>query len=163
MTQLSLNPIFSVLLQLAATVILALGSWAIARLTRWLNLKSSAQLTEALDTALQKSVIFGLQQSQEEIRAKGWDSVEVKNAALAVALPYMTSRFGDTLKLVGVDVNNPAALTQTVKDALDRAFPSAATQASASPATPPTTAPNPSHTSELPPTQTVNLLADRQD
>lgn len=140
-----LTPITNVLLQLAATVLLGLGSWGATRLVSWLGLKNSAQATANLDDALQKSVTYGLQQSQAMIAAKGWDHVDVHNAALASALPYMIQRFPDALKAAGVDMSNQQALQATVAGALDRSFPQAVAVAAASPATPLAGAPGASH------------------
>lgn len=159
MQQLQLDPIYTVLLQLAAALLLAVGTWATARFTRWLGLKNSAQITVALDSALQRSVTYGLQQTQDLIREKGWDSPLVRTNALSAALPYMTERFADTLKLAGVDMGKPDEITAMVHGALDRAFPSAALIAAASPTTPPPTAPNPPTSAQLPPlsqTKTTN-------
>lgn len=155
MEPVQIDSIAPILVQLAAAVLLAAGSWGIARFTKWLGLQNNAQINTALETALQKSVTFGLQQAQETIRQKGWDHIEVKNQALATALPYMASRFAETLKQAGVDVKDETALKNVVAQALDRAFPAAAAVAAASPATPPATAPNPAHTAELPPPQGV--------
>jgi hypothetical protein len=144
-----LTPIANVLLQLAGAAILGLGTWAISRLLQLLGLKTSAQAAANLDDALGKAVTYGLQQSQELIRQKGWDHVDVRNATLAAAAPYLIKRFPDTLKAVGVDFSNEKAVTDTVIGALDRAFPHAAARAAASPATPPATAPSPPTTAEL--------------
>ena len=64
MTSVNIDPIINALLQLAATVLLAAGTWAVSRLVTWLGLKNSAQATATLDDALQKAVTYGLQQSQ---------------------------------------------------------------------------------------------------
>ena len=148
-TATDLSPVINVLLQLAATVLLAAGTWGIGMIVRWLGLKNAAQATASLDDALQKSVTYGLQQTQTMIRQKGWDHAEVKSAALKQALPYMIQRFPDVLGAAGVDMSNQAALQTSVTGALDRAFPHAAAIAANSPATPPATAPSPPVTAGL--------------
>jgi len=148
-TATDLSPVINVLLQLAATVLLAVGTWGISMIVRWLGLKNSAQATASLDDALQKSVTYGLQQSQALIRQKGWDHADVKSAALRQALPYMIKRFPDVLGSAGIDMSDQAALQATVTGALDRAFPHAAAVAASSPATPPATAPTPQVTAGL--------------
>ncbi len=135
-TTLVLTPLIDMLLQLVAAVLLSMGTWAVARLIRWLGLRNSAQATGALDDALQKSITFGLQQSQDLIRRKGWDDVDVRTSAIGQALPYMIERFPDVLKAVGVDTSDQASLQRIVSGALDRAFPQAASVAAASPGTP---------------------------
>jgi len=150
MTAIDLAPLTSTLMQLLATLIMGVGTWAVSRLVQWLGLRNAAQATAALDDVLQKAVTYGLQQTQDVIREKGWDHIEVRNQALAKAVPYLIERFPDTLRAVGVDLANRNAMTSSVTGALDRAFPHAAARAAASPATPPSTAPNPPTTQELP-------------
>ena len=142
-TAIDITPLINALLECAATLLVATGTWLIARLVRWLGLKNAAQATANLDDALSKSVTYGLQQSQVLIKQNGWDSVSVRNAALGTALPYMLAHFPDALKAVGLDLSDQSALQTTIGAALDRAFPQAATQAAASPATPPAVAPQP--------------------
>ena len=148
-TAIDLSPVVNVLLQLAATVLLAAGTWAIGMVVRWLGLKNAAQVTASLDDALQKSVTYGLQQSQDVIRQKDWDHVDVRSVALAHAVPYLIQHFPDALGAAGVDLSDRAALWATVTGALDRAFPHAAAIAANSPATPPATAPTPPVTAGL--------------
>jgi hypothetical protein len=144
-----ISPIVNVLLQLAATVLLGFGTWGVTQLVQWLGLKNSAQATANLDDALEKAVTYGLQQSTALIKQKGWDDVEVRNATLAKAAPYLIDRFPDALRAVGVDMNDQAALQAKVMGALDRIYPHASAVAAASPGTPPATAPQPSTTAEL--------------
>lgn len=132
--------IINALLQLAGAAILAIGTWAIGRVVTLLGLKNSAQATANLDDALQKAVTYGLQQSKTLIMAKGWDSIEVRNQTLAAASTYMLTRFQDTLKATGTDME-ATKLAATVTGALDRAFPAAVAIAAASPGTPPANAP----------------------
>ena len=136
-TALDFTPITNVLLQLASTLLLGFGSWGAARLIGLLGLKNAAQATANFDDALQKSVTFGLQQCQALIAQKGWDHLDVRNAALSAAMPYLIGHFPGALKAVGVDASNPQTLESLVKGALDRAFPQAAAAAADSPATPP--------------------------
>ena len=147
---LDITPITQALTQIAAAAILALGTWAVGRAIQWLGLKNSAQATAAVDGALEKAVTYGLQQVQAQIATNGWDHPQVKNDALAKALPYMTSHFNDTLKAAGVPVGDQGKMDSIVSEALDRAFPSAVAAAASSPATPPATAPKPPVNADLP-------------
>jgi len=142
--------ITNALLQVAAALILAVGTWAVGQIVQWLGLKNQAQVTATLDDALNKSVIYGLQQAQDQIRAKGWDHADVRNQTLATSGQYLIDRFPDVLRAAGFDMGNPQALSERVTGALDRAFPHAAATAAASPSTPPATAPNPQTTQQLP-------------
>ena len=139
------EPVINALLQLVASLLLAAGGWLIARPVHWLGLKNAAQATANLDDALQKAIAYGLQQVQDTIREKGWDHIDVRDRTLAIAPPYLITRFPDALRAVGgLDLSNRKAAEIAVSGALDRAFPQAAD--TASPATPPRTAP-------VPPTQ----------
>jgi hypothetical protein len=144
-----LTPITSAIMQIVAALLLAFGTWAIQRLGQWVGLKNDSAITAAFDSALQKAVTFGLQQSHELIKQNGWDHVSVHDATLASAGTYIASRFPDTLKNAGLDPT-AADFDKKVKDALDRAFPHAVAVAAASPATPPATAPNPPEQKDLP-------------
>lgn len=148
-TAVDITPITSAVVQILAAIILAMGTWAIGRAVQWLGLKNSQQISENLDKALEKAVTYGIQQAQEEIRIKGWDSIQVKNETLAHAMPYFIERFSDTLRAAGI---NPSGeqINNLVKGALDRAYPQAVSKAAASPATPPVTAPNPPVVHDLP-------------
>ena len=140
-TGIDITPMTNALLELFATLLLAAGTWAIGRLVRWLGLKNAAQATVNLDDALQKSVTYGLQQSQSLIKQNGWDSVDVHDQSLAKAVPYMIAHFPDALKGVGLDLSDTSKLQTTVGAALDRAFPASVTAVAASPATPPAVVP----------------------
>jgi hypothetical protein len=145
-----ITPVTNALLQLGATAITALGTVAIARLVQWLNIKNGDATRSALDEVLNKSVTFGLAESQDLIKAKGWDHVDVRNAAIAKALPYLIDRFPDVLRGLKLDPEAPETKLK-MQDALLRALPFAALTASNSPATPPTTAPNPPVQGDLQP------------
>ena len=141
-TAIDFTPIINVVLQTMATVLLGAGTWGISRLVHWLGLKNAAQASANLDDALGKSVAYGLQQSQQLIKANGWDHADVRSATLASAAPYMIAHFPDALKAVGCDLSNTDAVTACVTQALDRAFPQAVRVAATSPATLPAVPPS---------------------
>lgn len=149
MTDIHLSILTNALLQLVAALILALGSVGVARLTRWLGIKSNDAARAAFDDVLQKSVTYGLQQTQEMIRRKGWDDLEVKTTALGHAAPYV-ERFPDVLKALKVDRIDRSEVQRLIEGALERAYPQAAAMAAVSPAAPPTTAPMPSRQADRP-------------
>ncbi len=145
-----ITPVTDALLQLGGTAITALGTVAIAKLVQWLNIKNGDALRSSLDEVLNKAVTYGITQSQSLIKTNGWDDIQVRNTMLSHALPYLIDRFPDVLKASGLDPASPATATR-MQDALLRAFPRAALTASSSPATPPTTAPNPPNQADLAP------------
>jgi hypothetical protein len=136
-SSIDISPITNALLAVAGTALLAVGTWAVGRAARWMNLQSNATAVSAFDDALGKALAAGLQSSSALIAQKGWDHIDVKNATLAAAAPILVAKFPDALKGVGIDVSDPSQTAAKVTAALDRAFPAAVTKAAASPATPP--------------------------
>jgi hypothetical protein len=139
MTIIDPSILINALLQVAAALVLALGTLAITKLTRWLGLQGDAAARAAFDEVLQKAVTFGLQQTQAQIARHGWDDPTVKTTALGFAAPYV-QRFPDVLKALKVDRLDAAQLNAAILQALDRAYPHAAAVAASSPATPSVTA-----------------------
>jgi hypothetical protein len=140
----AIEVITTTLVQLAGTVILAVGTWAITRFVAWLEKKTSlvnqqneAQITSNFDDALRKSLIAGLGMVNDLITAKGWDDPEVKSKAVANALTYIGPHFPGYLKAIGIDPNDQTKMNTLVNEALNRAYPNAVDEASKSPATPP--------------------------
>lgn len=137
------------LLQLSASLILAIVGFAVTRLMALLKIKQDAAARAAFDDVLLKSVTFGLQQTRGLIRERGWDDDMVRSEALRQALPYL-ERFPDVLKALKIDGSRRDVLQGKFADALDRAFPVAAEIAARSPGTPPATAPMPARQADLP-------------
>jgi hypothetical protein len=78
-------------------------------------------------------------QSQNLIKANGWDHVTVQNAIEATAADYLVAKFPDTLKSAGIDPTTPEGV-QKISDLVTRALPAGTAAAAASPTTPSTPA-----------------------
>ena len=135
-----ITPITNAAVEIGATLLMVFGAWAANSLKNKLNLDVSASQTAAFDDALNKAVTFAATQSEMAIKAKGWDSPDVKSVVLATALSSIAEKAPDALAGVGLstDINDPAN-RERLTHALQRALPSAFTTAAASPATPPST------------------------
>jgi hypothetical protein len=131
-----LAPFFNDLFALLAAAAAGMVVWVAQRVAALLHLKISAQTGSLLESAAFNSATYGLGKVQALIAAKGWDHAEVKSQAVALAIPYFTSRFPGALKAAGVNLNDPVALSATVEGLLERVFPDAVSAAASSPATP---------------------------
>jgi hypothetical protein len=131
-----LHPVLSDILTVLAAGAAGMVAWVGRKAATLLHLKISSQTSDMLEQAAYKAATFGLGRVQDLIAAKGWDHPEVKSQAVALAIPYFTSRFPEALKAAGVNVNDPVALSATVEGLLERIFPAAARDAAKSPATP---------------------------
>lgn len=133
-----LTPVLQPLLEIIVAVLGAAISYAALRLAQRLHINVSAERQQLFDQALHKALTYGIGQAHDAIAAKGWDHPEVKNAVLRDALAAVVVKFPDAIRGVGL---TPDAASLAVREALERAWPSAAAAAAASPVTPPTGAP----------------------
>lgn len=125
-------------LELAGVVVTVFGGVALQAIARKFKTDASAQQVAAFDGALGKALQFGVTASEDLIRAKGWDHVDVKSQVVGIALNTMVARFPGALAAVGLSANlGDPANQKAIQDALQRALPAAFTVAAASPATPP--------------------------
>ena len=117
--------------QVLTAVGIVLGGVMIAfgqRLLAWMNVK--------LEDSAGKALAFGISQAQQEIAAKGWDHVDVKNQVIETATAYAIKKFPDSLARVGVDTSKPLLAAERLADVMKRKFPEAIAAAAVSPATP---------------------------
>lgn len=127
----------SVLSVLAALLLGLLSAAAKVALQR-LGLSVTEAQQDAMNDLAHKSVAYGITTATAEIKAKGWDHVDVKNAVAAAAGQYAVTQFPGVLKQAGIDLSNPAAAASMLQNGImTRVFPQAVTAASFSPATPP--------------------------
>lgn len=136
-----LSPVIGAVISLCALAITTLGGWALARLAQKLGVQANNAAVAAFDDAINKSVQAGAAELQHLIEAKGWSHPETKNAIVAWAAPYAIDKFKDALKGVGLDPGNRALTEDTIRAALNRAFPTAIAPVAASPVTPPLPSP----------------------
>jgi hypothetical protein len=133
-----ISPVIQTLVGLAATALGVIGSAVLYKLNTKFNLQISAQQQQAFDSALHKSLVYGATQATNAIEARGWNHPDVKNEVVATAMQQVVAAFPDALNAVGLSTNlNDPKNHETLTAALERALPSAMTEASASPVTPP--------------------------
>ena len=105
-----LSPLLEPVIQLLAAGLMALGSWAVARLIRRLGLQADSEVRTYLDQALRA----GVEWAAEKARRVGLDQarIEVRNAMVADAVNYAVAKVPDALALE----EGPHTLTARVRD-----------------------------------------------
>lgn len=125
-------------LSLLAALLLAMASAVAKRIFTKLGLQVTEAQQDAMNDLAHKSVAYGITTATAEIKAKGWDHIDVKNAVAAAAGQYAVTQFPGVLKQAGIDLSNPAAAASMLTNGImQRVFPQAVTAAAFSPATPP--------------------------
>ena len=120
--------------------ILAAALWKLA--DKW-GFQASAQDKANLESDLQTALALGVSKTLPEIRAKGWDDVNVHSQIVAEAANYFLQRFPNRASAIGSSAGAVGPGTQAEAGAatLMARLPEAITIAAASPATPPAAAP----------------------
>lgn len=138
MSSVDISPIVQAAITVCATALSVFGSMALLAIAKRFNVQVSAGQAANYDAALDKALQYGVTQSTQLIKDKGWDHVDTQSAVVADALNYVVKREPAALAGVGLsgDFNDPHTRT-IIEQALTRALPAAFTSAAASPATPP--------------------------
>lgn len=94
------KPVLDALLQLAAAVLMVLGSWGITRLMQKLQLDKDALIRGYLDAAMRNALAYAL----EHARAEGAkvSEIAVRNKVVADAANYVLGRTPDAVKHFGL-------------------------------------------------------------
>ena len=109
MSEIDLSPIVPVAVDLMAAILLAVGSWALARLARWLRLKGDDEVRVYLDTAL----LNGIELAKRRLKERGKNlTMATKREALAHATGYVIAQVPGALKRLKVD---PAAVERAIE------------------------------------------------
>lgn len=137
-----LSPIVNAAVQLAAIVIIAVGTWAIQRAVAYaqayFRVKVNSAIVQGFDDALARAVHAAAGQAEDLVKAKGWDHPDVKNTIVRLAVEYALNKSIPALKMIGLDPADPGgATTRYLTDELNRIFPTAIAPVAASPVTPP--------------------------
>ena len=133
-----LSPVINAALSLAGIGIITIGTWAIHKAAGYLGVQQNNAAIAGLDDALTRAVHDGASVLESDIKTKGWDNPDVRNAIVSVALTYLTSKAVPALKAAGLDPADPSgATTRYLTDELNRIFPTAIAPVAASPVTPP--------------------------
>lgn len=96
-----LSPILNLGIDLLAVVLMALGTWALARLGRKFGLESDDRIRVYLDEALMRAVDW----AKEKARQRGEDLavIEVRHKAIAEAANEVIARVPDAVRHFGLD------------------------------------------------------------
>lgn len=138
MPTVDLTPVVDVAVTLGASALSIFGALALKAVAARAGVALTGDQTAAFDDALDKALTYGVGAADATIRAKGWDSADVKNQVLAVAATYAAQKMPDALKGVGLSSDlTVAANALALQQALSRAYPKAVATAALSPATPP--------------------------
>lgn len=134
-----LSAIETELLQALGIVLTTVIIWGIRTIIAHLKIKNASQIQDALDDAAMKGISFAVMQTQQEIKAKGWDHPTVQNALIAQGATYVATKFPDMLANAGVDPTTVEG-RKAISDLVTRALPAGTAAAAASPTTPETEA-----------------------
>lgn len=95
-----LSPILTVVVQLAAALVLGVGTWALKKWGKKLGVEEDSKVREYVNQALENGVRYAAAKAQ----AAGQDlaRVEVKNKMVADALNYVVPKVPDGLKKLGI-------------------------------------------------------------
>lgn len=99
--EIDVTPVLNLGIDLLALVLMALGSWAIARLGRKFGLEADDQIRVYLGEAL----VSGIGWAKEQARKRSQDMarIEVRNKLAAEAAGYVIERVPDAVKRFGLD------------------------------------------------------------
>ncbi len=113
---LDISPIFDVLLELLATVLMALGTWGITLLSRKLKLSNDSEIRNYLEKALERAVDNATERAREA--GKDYTQIEVRHELLRDAAQYIVNRTPDAVKHFNL---SPGDVDELVRARLARA------------------------------------------
>lgn len=89
------------------TVALALGSYILIRLRRWLGIQDNDKLASLADDALRNAVTYAENIAKSKIESGDWARIDVRNKVVAQAVGYVQEQIPATLKKLGFDPATP--------------------------------------------------------
>jgi hypothetical protein len=98
-----MQALLDVLLQLAATCLLALGGYAIARLSTWLKLREDSEVRGYLNQALERAVDLALAEARGRLPAYARLAHPEVNAVVERAAEYARAAVPDALARFRID------------------------------------------------------------
>lgn len=131
-----LSGIETELLQALGIVLATAATYAVQQFVAKLKISKNSEIVAALDDAANKAINAAVVEASDTIKAKGWDSIEVKNEVMARAGDQLVAHAQTALQNAGYDPTT-ARGKQDIQDIVARALPKAVAQAAASPVTPP--------------------------
>ena len=94
MFEIDFAPLIDIAIQIAAAIVLVVGTWAAGRLVGWLGLKQDAEVRNYLNSALYMAIEYGRTRARE-FGVKG--KVETQNKTVAEAVNYLIAAVPDAL------------------------------------------------------------------
>lgn len=124
------------ILYLLGILVASLVIWALKRLAAIFGVQLNANKQALLESIVNKGMTWAVTRTDDTIREKGWDHIDSKNAVINWAIPFIHGRFDDSLKKIGLNLNNDADRLR-LEDMMERMWPDIVSRLSASPVTPP--------------------------
>jgi mono/diheme cytochrome c family protein len=97
-TSIDLSPLVQPTVEVLAGIFLAVGIWAVKKLSTKLGLEADDKIRSYLLTAVENAVAFGKTKAVEKFEHADWTKVEVKDEILAHAASYVMTRVPDAVK-----------------------------------------------------------------
>jgi len=104
-----MSMLIDALLQLAAIVVLALGTFAIRHLADWLQLRADSEVRGYLQATLERAVEYGRAEALRRVRDGG---IGGQNVAAEIARDYVQDRVPAALARFGIET---PALDQMIR------------------------------------------------
>lgn len=98
-----MQALLDALLQLAAAGVLALGGYAITRLSAWLKLREDSEVRSYLNQALERAVDLALAEARSRIAPRIYPLAPVADDLVAKAAAYARDRVPDALARFRID------------------------------------------------------------
>ena len=108
--EIDLSPIINVGIDVISFVLMALGTWAVARLGKKLGLDADDQVRVYLDEALNRGI--GWAREKAKAKAKDMATVEVRSEIVAEAVKYALERVPDAVKHFNLDEQHVRKLVE---------------------------------------------------
>jgi hypothetical protein len=119
-----MQALLDALLQLAATGVLALGGYAITRLSAWLKLREDSEVRAYLNQALERAVDLALAEAKGRLPAYAKLAHPEVSGVVERAAEYARETVPDALKRFGID---SAGLRERVSARLTTRLPGSGT------------------------------------
>jgi hypothetical protein len=121
-----MQPFLEVILQLAASLVLALGGYAIARLAAWLKLREDSEVRTYLNQALERAVDLALAEARGRLPTYARLAPPEVNSVVERAADYARAAVPDALARFDIKGD---ALRERIAARLASRFPGAPTNA----------------------------------
>lgn len=97
-TLIDLGPILDQVVMLLAAALLAVGTWAVKKVSDKFGLENDDKIRQYLLSAVERGVEFGKHKAEEAVGDADWSKVDVKNEMVAYAATYVLTKVPDAVK-----------------------------------------------------------------